>query len=176
MSSKKRFNRKKAVENLARIFADPIVADTTATLDEIPKTLRERIITARVSALVEAYTNKKESYDLATDEEALAYLITASLRTPFNDDWADIFMWLGRQYFSMIGIDTPDFFDVELNDYQKDLLIKLRRWIKERQNRNWKKMKRDEKDARIDELSEGQKEFVEETVKILEAIWLKKAD
>jgi len=138
----KKFNSKKAIENLTRVFTDPIVVHGLVKRGEIPECLRESIKTARMTALIGAYKEGKERYDLAPDEEALAYLMTASLTAPLDGNWAQIFLWLCKQYFSEIGVETPDFMDVELNGYQKDMLNKLKSWIKDRQDKYWKKMRR----------------------------------
>ena len=171
MSSNKKFNRKRAVENVTRVFVDPVILFTGSGMDEVPGSLRKRIIPSRLKALTQAYVNGVESYSQATDDEALAYLMTASLRTPFDGDYAEIFLWLSKNYCEGLGMDVPEFLDVDLSDHQRDLLEKLKEWIREQQNKSWKKMRRAEKEERINELTEKQREFIERMADFLENLW-----
>jgi hypothetical protein len=86
---------------------------------------------------------KKE--ELASLPEVSTYMITRTFLAPMCSDWTQIYTFVSctvcQEYF---GEDhwkevCPD---RRLNDYQKDLLLRLRRWIYEkRQQAVKKKMK-----------------------------------
>ena len=67
----------------------------------------------------------------ATDAEACAYLYTASLEAPMDNDWTRIYLYVAGRVVSR-GQDTKIPADIRvdsLNDYQIGLLRDLKDWI-----------------------------------------------
>jgi hypothetical protein len=100
---------------------------------EVPERLRLVIAGARLNLIT---SGEKE---LATEEEALAYLCVASLEAPLSSDWAHIFLYLAQEVlprwhftrtdepiWQALGYDSP----LTLNSNQRDDLRDLRRKIR----------------------------------------------
>lgn len=77
--------------------------------------------------------------DQATDEEAMTYIMTASLAFPLNSEWTEIYMYLTRKYLltwkKTKPEDLPDFLQNEiiLDDYKTSMLRGLKSWIRKKQ-------------------------------------------
>ena len=69
---------------------------------EAPERLRAVIPAARLAVVMSG------ERELATDEEALAYLSTASLCAPLSHDWAEIFFYLAQAVLPPWGLATTD--------------------------------------------------------------------
>ena len=104
----------------------------TASLDwgeYLPQWLIERI---RIQRFVEHFKELNgEKIKEASDEEAFAYLYTASLVAPLRDEWFRIYMYLGykiapeRMKEKIAKLNPPE----ELTDYEKYLLQRLKEYI-----------------------------------------------
>jgi len=111
----------------------------TANLDwgeYLPQWLIERI---RIQRFIEHFKELNgEKITEASDEEAFAYLYTASLVAPLKDEWFRIYMYLGykvapeRMKEKIAELNPPE----ELTDYEKYMLQRLKEYIyKVRRNR-----------------------------------------
>ncbi len=119
------------IKQLVTAIAAPLVVGNAGWSDLIPHWLREQIIFDR---LIEAMQSIKENRDpVATDSEALAYLIPVSMLAPLDYDWARIYLYLGKK---IIGnrMELPSEFDIdELSSWEQQLLQDLKRWIYNKQ-------------------------------------------
>lgn len=129
---------KEAIEDLLRIFTDPIVLYHHAGAEILPRELANEIQLERMIQRLEApYPGRVER---ATDAEALAYLMSASLEVPLNYDWYRIYAHLFGKYVEERKLDIPkDLEEIvaecrELDDYYASLLTDLETWIQEQKN------------------------------------------
>lgn len=139
----------KEAEAFAFYFVDilqgPIMTYTTEWADCIPQRLIRLIKMARLVAGM-----KKE--ELATLPEVSAYMITRTFLAPMDNDWTQIYTFVsckvceehfGEDHWAEICPDK------KLNDYQKDLLLRLRRWIYEKRQLAVKKKMKAESQAKV---------------------------
>lgn len=82
-------------------LSGPLVLHRTSGW-EAPARLRAVIPEARLALVMSG------EHELATDEEALAYLSTASLCAPLSHDWAEIFFYLAQAVLPRWGLATTD--------------------------------------------------------------------
>ncbi|MBU2598332.1 MAG: hypothetical protein KKC53_04015 [Actinobacteria bacterium] len=118
----------KEMENIFGVFTDPMVVFNQSWADAIPKKLKEII---HIQRLVNV-----RNLEYATDIEALAYIMTASLCFPLDSDWTKIYMFLTKKYIKFLKKEIPDFLkDVpdELSYSQPSDLEKLKMFIKDKQ-------------------------------------------
>ena len=84
--------------------------------------------------------------EIATDAEACAYLMTASLAFPPDHDWAQIYLYVATVCGRREGKEIPgDVAVEELTEYQDGLLLDLKRWIFRQQWRHFKAQAREPK-------------------------------
>jgi hypothetical protein len=131
-----------------RYLSGPIIAHQGGE-DEVPDWLRQAIPQAR-RELVE-----RGEATLATEEEACAYLMTASLALPLDHNWAGTYIWIasrvcgkhsllphplrvsweqGQNFWTALGHDAPQ----SLNRNQESDLWKLREWLRRTVSKNGK--------------------------------------
>jgi hypothetical protein len=110
------------------ILSAPVLTHTTSWADAIPPRLMKIITMARLKAGLQ-----KEQ--LATFPEVTAFMITRTFEAPMDHDWTEIYTFVsctvceeyfGEDHWSQVCPDK------RLNDYQQDLLLRLRRWIYEK--------------------------------------------
>lgn len=114
------------IVDMLRAITDPIL--TMKPEWGVPEWLREQIRTDRMIQNLKA-TKEGKRPDMATDSEAFAYLMTASLEYPLDSDWTAIYLWLG---WKIAGKKMEKAFGKPpeiLTDYQQRLLEDLKRWI-----------------------------------------------
>ena len=134
----KRFNLDRAIEDLAGVFTDPIIAYPSPWMDTIPQWLKEQITLDR---LIEQMKAARGQEPTGTDSEALAYLYPASLEAPLDHDWTEIYLYLGARVCGAHGKTVPDDINVRtLNRQQDEDLRRLKAWIYEKR-RQHRKMK-----------------------------------
>lgn len=117
----------------SRYLAGPIIAHGHGWSGSLPEWLPEAIKKARAEQVT---ANPKN--ETATDEEACAYLYTASLQYPFNRDWAEIYMFVfsrvitrhsrldaGQDVWAILGREPIK----ELPAHQQGELDRLKGWI-----------------------------------------------
>jgi hypothetical protein len=123
-----------------RYLSGPIIAHQGGE-DQVPDWLRQAIPQAR-RELVES-----GEATLATEEEACAYLMTASLALPLDHNWAGAYIWIasrvcgkhsrlaqGQDFWTALGHDMPQ----SLNRKQESDLWKLREWLRRTASKNGK--------------------------------------
>jgi CO dehydrogenase/acetyl-CoA synthase beta subunit len=82
-----------------------------------------------------------------TDAEACAYLNTASLTAPMDNDWSQIYLYVAGQTFTRWHkSDMPDDIRVEsLTDQQKADLNRLKEWLYQRRTTVRQEVERNER-------------------------------
>ena len=125
------------IDDLVGALTYPLIVHPGGWGDTIPHYLRRDILTARMIQLMRAQAGKEEStLDEATDEEAIAYLMTASLAGPLSHKWYVVYMSIFCDWMEKKGKDIPA--DI-LQDRQKltgvhaDDLRRLKGWIRQKQ-------------------------------------------
>jgi len=111
------------------VFTRPLVVYPGGWGETLPKWLKTQITFDRMAQYMKGETG------IATDSEALAYLYTASLVTPFKYDWVQIYIHLvnkvkglPKDYFSKT--DNPYIAGLKgLTEQQKRELERLKKWI-----------------------------------------------
>lgn len=138
--------------------------------DAVPEIFKEDVRIERMLNNMKALKNNEENEE-ATDLEALIYLHTASLANPLDSEWCEIYFWLFKQYLLKKNKEIPEDLDfiknAELNEYQKNLLIKLKRWIYEVQQKHFNNKYKESKHFKI-ESKEANKETIEKQKKLLD--------
>lgn len=117
---------------LVRVLAAPIIVHKCAWMDTVPEWVLKWIKLDRMIALM------KNQYDgMATDSEALAYLMPASLEAPMGRDWSEIYLYLATKVMEEAKHATiPEDIRIEkLSDYQERELQNLKRWIWNQQDK-----------------------------------------
>jgi len=128
--------------------------------EDIPEWLIERI---RIQRFIELFRELRgEKITEASDEEAFAYLYTASLVAPLKSEWVRIYLYLGYkispEYMKkkIESLDPPK----ELTDYEKYLLQRLKSYIYEVR----KKRERERIREIVKEVSKNRSKKVEQGV------------
>jgi hypothetical protein len=92
-----------------------------------------------------------------TDAEACAYLYTACLTQPIDNDWTQIYLYVANQVYGHrrikeSGVQFPEDIHVEsLSDYQMAALRRLKDWIYERRTQARQERDRAERQKRREE-------------------------
>ena len=110
-----------------------------------PSWLKTAVQPARMSLILSG------DDDLASEEETLGYLCSASLAVPLDHEWADIFFWLGERVllrwnrlpkgeplWKAIGRRSH----VAISSNQQQHLDRLRRWLRCQVEKNGKRVKK----------------------------------
>jgi hypothetical protein len=113
------------IEEIIGIFKDPIILYPGGWEASLPPRLWERI---RLERFVQQMKAKGKKIEESTDAEAMAYLYTVTLVGPIGDDWAKIYMWLGRDMLPE-GVPRDEFVPKSLSSDQQRQLDDLKRWI-----------------------------------------------
>ena len=107
----------------------PIIVHPMA-MDQPPENLRQDIQVARLLQCA-----KHEN--MATEEEAMWYISTASLVAPLDHDWYEIYMYLCRKWLIKKNKELPDFLKEPItlsnSGIQENDLANLRHWIYKKQ-------------------------------------------
>ena len=115
----------KGISDIVGALADPIIA-YPGWGDTIPEWLKNAIAVERM-----AMARKGEDIT-GTDAEACAYLYTALLCFPVDQDWSDIYLYIAGLVHSRHhdGAQVPEDIRVEsISDYQMGDLRRLKNWI-----------------------------------------------
>lgn len=108
---------------------------------------------AQIIRMIQLMKDPDSFLEYSTDEEAMIYIMTASMVAPIGHNWKHIYECLVRKY--MLGWqkkkieELPDFLkdEINLDDYQKGLLKDLKRWIRKKQIEHVKFMEKQNKNA-----------------------------
>jgi hypothetical protein len=135
------------VKSLVYTFAFPIIG-FPGWLEAIPEDLRKDMPMIRMIQLLK---EPDTFLELASDEEAMIYISTASFATPLDHHWTRIYMHLTRNYMlkrkRQKPEDLPDFLreETRLDDYERKLLKDLKRWIRRKQLEHMKSIEKKER-------------------------------
>jgi len=133
------------------VFCDPIIVMPGGWGDTLPDWLKEAITLERLIGNMEAL---KTGFMTATNAEACAYLMTASLTAPPSHDWAQIYLYVATKVYEGhrtkdSGVTMPaDIRVAELTDYQQDHLARLKTWIYDQRVKHRKGLEHDERKER----------------------------
>lgn len=121
----------KKFDLIARVFTAPIILWKGGWTDTVPKWLLDYIKLDRLIALM------KDEWDgMATDAEALAYIMPRALEAPLGHDWTNIYLYLGTKVMRQAKrTKIPEDVAVEkLEPYQQQKLDRLKTWIWKKQD------------------------------------------
>ncbi len=127
-----RFSLDKGMDDLVGAICDPTIVfqSAWATKDFFPEWLMQRITMDRLIELMVA--RKEEREPMATDSEALAYMMPRTMEAPLGHDWTQVYLYLGTK---VIDTETckgnmPDDIRVDkLDSGQEADLRHLKQWI-----------------------------------------------
>ena len=80
-----------------RYLAGPLVVGDSAWGVDTPAWLRVAVRSARLGLVLAG------EHDHASEEEAVAYLMAASLAAPLRSDWAEIYFWVAARVLARWG-------------------------------------------------------------------------
>lgn len=129
---------------LVRAIAAPIILWKGAWMDSVPKWLLDYIQIDRMITLM------KDGYDgMATDAEALAYMMPRTLEAPMYHEWVKIYCYLATKVMKQAkgAIVPKDVAVEELDKYEQQELNMLKRWIWERQDKALRERRRKRKQS-----------------------------
>ncbi|MBA7570981.1 hypothetical protein ES708_12737 [subsurface metagenome] len=144
----------KGISEIVGVFCDPIIVFPGGWGDSLPDWLKTSITLERLVMNMRAL---KGELPTGTDAEACAYLYTASLTTPMDHDWTQIYLYIaGKTYTREKKAEMPEDIRVEsLNDDQMRDLNRLKAWlyqkrttVREDRERVERRQKKEEEAAR----------------------------
>ena len=90
-----------------RYLVGPLIVGDPAWGSVTPVWLRDAVRSARLGLVLAG------EHDHASEEEAVAYLMAASLAAPLHHDWAEIYFWLAARVLARWGrVQEDDFWDL----------------------------------------------------------------
>jgi len=124
------------IAEMVGCLSDPIVVYPGGWGDTLPPWLKEAI---PIERLIENIRALKEGEPSGTDAEACAYLYTACLNFPFDQDWTQIYLYITNQVMSRHreGVEVPQDIKVDkLTDQQAHDLRRLKDFIYRKRTEN----------------------------------------
>ena len=140
----------KMVFDLMDALRSPILTHSQSWADTIPKRLIEKVPFARLIML-------KKQVDYCSLLEAVIHIYTRTLTAPISHEWTEIYLNITckvmQQYFNE---DHWGKLKVkkDLNDYEKGLLMDLRRWIYRKRREILKQRLKKTEDKKIEPVKE----------------------
>jgi len=133
-------------------LTDPIIAYPSSWMDTIPERMKRELPIHRLGHVMLCLKGEAD-WEEVCDLEALMYLYPASLETPLDRDWTQIYLYLATKCMG----EVPEGIRVEtLSDpFQQEQLRKLKRWIRKK-----KLEARKERRRRGEKKTEGEKREV----------------
>ena len=121
-------NMNSMVDDLVGTLTDPIIVYPGGWGDSLPEWLKNAITLERLTENMEASKGDKPT---GTDEEACAYLNTASLTMPMDSDWSQVYLYVaGKTYTRWRKGEMPKDIRVDvLTDQQMANLNQLKEWL-----------------------------------------------
>jgi len=119
----------KGISDIVGVFTDPIIVFPGGWEDTLPRWLKEEAITLeRLEVNMKALKGGEMT---GTDAEACAYLYTASLTAPIDNDWTQIYLYIAtKTYRRWSKNKMPGDIAVEsISDYQMAELNRLKGWL-----------------------------------------------
>ena len=116
------------IGDLVGTLTDPIIVYPGGWGDSLPEWLKNAIVLERLAENMKA---SKGEQPTGTDAEACAYLNTASLTAPMDNDWSQIYLYVaGKAYSRWHKSEMPDDIRVDsLNGDQMADLNRLKEWL-----------------------------------------------
>lgn len=152
------YSEQKAVKQISEVIGclmDPIVVYPGGWGDTLPDWLKGAISAER---LIENIRTLKDGEPTATDAEACAYLYTACLCFPLDQDWSKIYFYVTSQVMSRHrqGVEVPQDIRVEALDQRqvydlrrlKDFIYRKRIEDRQEKDRAERRQQRDEAAAK----------------------------
>ena len=137
------------VFNLMDALRSPVLTFSQGWADCIPERILEIIPVSRLAA---SLNDEK----MATMPEAVAYIMTATLEFPMHGEWVDIYTYVSCKVCQdHFGEDHWDDIKAprELDQWNQDMLNKLRRWIYDERRKYLKDRMKSEKRLEKEEIS-----------------------
>ena len=129
---KEKLKIEQGISDLVGALCDPLIVYPGGWEDTVPDWLKQNVALER---LVECAASYKGGDPTGTDAEAVIYLYTACLCFPFDHDWTQIYLYLGRKVYERLrtpdsGVLFPDDIKVEeLTRQQEEDLRRLKNFI-----------------------------------------------
>jgi hypothetical protein len=116
------------IGSLIGTLTDPIIVYPGGWGDSLPEWLKNAIVLERLTENMKA---TKGEQPIGTDAEACAYLNTASLTAPMDNDWSQIYLFVAcKTYTRWRKSGIPDDIRVDsLNNQQMADLNRLKEWL-----------------------------------------------
>ena len=132
------------IGDLVGTLTNPIIVYPGGWGDTLPKWLKNAITLERLAENMKA---SKGEQPMGTDAEACAYLNTASLTAPMDDDWSQIYFYVaGKTYKRWRKSEMPDDIRVDsLSDERMADLNRLKEWLHSRRTTARQEMERSER-------------------------------
>ena len=118
----------KSISEIAGVFRDPIIVFPGGWGDTLPEWLKNAITLERLEMNMRTLKGEEMT---GTDAEACAYLNTASLTAPMDNDWAQIYLYVATKTYRRWGKgEMPaDIAVNSISDYQMGELRRLKEWL-----------------------------------------------
>ncbi|MBA2084694.1 hypothetical protein DMTZ50_0499 [Dehalococcoides mccartyi] len=132
------------VDELVGTLTDPIIVYPGGWGESLPEWLKNAITLER---LTENMKSTKGGEPTGTDAEACAYLNTASMTMPMDNDWSQIYLYVaGKTYTRWSKSEMPEDIRVDsLTDQQTDDLNRLKEWLYRRRTTARQEVERNER-------------------------------
>ena len=116
------------IGDLVGTLTDPIIVYPGGWGDSLPEWLKNAIVLERLAENMKA---SKGEQPTGTDAESCAYLNTASLTAPMDNDWSQIYLYVASKTYSRWHrSEMPDDIRVDsVNDQQMADLNRLKDWL-----------------------------------------------
>jgi len=147
----------KQISEAIGCLSDPIIVYPGGWGDTLPDWLKEAI---PVDRLIENIRAVKEGESTATDAEACAYLYTACLCFPLDQDWSQIYFYVTGKAMSRHrqGVEVPQDIKVDaLNQQQAHDLRRLKDFIYKKRVENRQEKERAERRQQREEVAAKKK-------------------
>ncbi len=132
------------IGDLVGTLTDPIIVCPGGWGDTLPEWLKNAITLER---LIENMKSSKGDQPTGTDAEVCAYLSTASLTAPMDDDWSQIYLHVaGKTCRRWRKSEMPDDIRVDsLSGEQVTDLNRLKEWLYRQRTRARQEVERNER-------------------------------
>ena len=137
-------NASSMVDDLVGTLTDPIIVYPGGWGNSLPEWLKNAITLER---LTENMKITKGEHPTGTDSEVCAYLNTASLTMPIDNDWSYTYLYVAdKTYTRWRKSEIPDDIRVDsLTDQQMADLNRLKEWLYQRRTTARQELERDER-------------------------------
>jgi CO dehydrogenase/acetyl-CoA synthase beta subunit len=151
-------NMNSMVDDLVGTLTDPIIVYPGGWGDSLPEWLKNAIPLERLTENMKTTNGEQPT---GTDAEACAYLNTASLTVPMDNDWSQIYLYVaGKTYTRWQKSEMPD--DIRVNsltNQQTADLSRLKEWLYHRRTTAKQEAERNERrQQKEEEMTDRNKE------------------